>query len=127
MRRHDVMPPSFSATVFTMPRPHGLTIVELFVVYTRYPAGSADRYIPAAVIKWNPLPGTADAKVPFPSELGIITVLVPSPASLGHLGTSHLFHLFRSSLSKLFFRIRCQHRGEAQSRPEEELKPSCHP
>jgi hypothetical protein len=43
---------------------------------------STDRYSPAAVIKWNLLPGTADTKAPFPSELGIITVLVLLPASL---------------------------------------------
>jgi hypothetical protein len=36
VRRHDVTPPSFSATVLTTPRPHGLTIVELRVVYARY-------------------------------------------------------------------------------------------
>jgi hypothetical protein len=64
------------------PKPHGLTIVELRVVYTRYPTGSTDRYSPATIIKWNLLPGTADTKAPFPSELGIITVLVLLLASL---------------------------------------------
>jgi hypothetical protein len=58
-----------------------------------------DRYSPAAVIKGNPLPRTADAKAPFPSELDIITVLVLLPASLGYTAT----------------------------RPKEEFKPSCHP
>jgi hypothetical protein len=87
VRRHDVTPPSFSATVLRTLRPHELTIVELRVAYTRYPAGSTDRYSPAAVIKWNPLPGTADAKAPFPSELGIIIVFVLLPASLGHIAT----------------------------------------
>jgi hypothetical protein len=46
------------------------------------PTGSTDRYSPASVIKWNLLPGTADTKAPFPSELGIITVLVLLLASL---------------------------------------------
>jgi hypothetical protein len=87
VRRHDITLPSFSATVLTTPRPHELTIVELCVAYTRYPAGSTDRYIPVAVIKWNPLPGTADAKAPFPSELGIITVLVLPPASLATIAS----------------------------------------
>jgi hypothetical protein len=36
---HDATPPSFPATVLTTPRPHRLTIVELRVVYTRYPDG----------------------------------------------------------------------------------------
>jgi hypothetical protein len=44
-----------------------------------------DRYRPAAVIKGNPLPRTSDAKAPFPSELGTITILVLPPASLGHI------------------------------------------
>jgi hypothetical protein len=87
VRRHDVALPSISATVFTTPRPHGLTIVELYVAYTKCPAGSTDRYSPAAVIKGNPLPRTADAKAPFPSELGIITALVLPPASLGPTAT----------------------------------------
>jgi hypothetical protein len=38
--------------------------------------------LPATIIKWNLLPGTADAKAPCPSELGIITVLVLLLASL---------------------------------------------
>jgi hypothetical protein len=44
VRRRDATPPSFSTTILTTPKPHGLTIVELRVAYTRYPAGSADRY-----------------------------------------------------------------------------------
>jgi hypothetical protein len=39
VRRRDVTPPSSSATVLTTPRPHGLTIVEIRVVCTRYQAG----------------------------------------------------------------------------------------
>jgi hypothetical protein len=46
-----------------------------------------DRYSPAAVIKGNPLPRTTDAKPPFPSELGIITIFVLLPASLGYTAT----------------------------------------
>jgi hypothetical protein len=67
VRRHDVALPSISATVFTTPKPHELTIVELCVAYTRYPTGSTDRYSPATVIKWNLLLGTADTKAHFPS------------------------------------------------------------
>jgi hypothetical protein len=69
VRRHDVALPSISATICTTPKPHEPTIVELRVAYTRYPTRSTDRYSPAAVIKGNPLPRTADAKAPFPSEL----------------------------------------------------------
>jgi hypothetical protein len=43
-----------------------------------------DRYNAAAVIKGNPLPRTAEAKAPFPSELDIATALVLPPDSLGH-------------------------------------------
>jgi hypothetical protein len=57
-------------------------------------------------------------KAPFPSKLGIITVLVLSSASFDHLGTSHLFHLFRSSPSKLFSRFRSRRREEAQEQTE---------
>jgi hypothetical protein len=39
VRRHDATKPSSSATVLAPPRPHGLTVVELRAVYTRYPAG----------------------------------------------------------------------------------------
>jgi hypothetical protein len=39
VRRCDATPPSFSATVLTLLRSHGLTIVEFRVVYTRYPDG----------------------------------------------------------------------------------------
>jgi hypothetical protein len=46
------------------------------------PTGSTDRYSPASVIKRNLLPGTANAKTPFPSEIGITTVLVLLLASL---------------------------------------------
>jgi hypothetical protein len=54
VRRHDVALPSISATVFTTPKPHGLTIVELRVAYTRYPTGSTDHYSLATTIKGNP-------------------------------------------------------------------------
>jgi hypothetical protein len=87
LRRHGVALPSISATVFTTPEPHELAIVELRVAYTRYPTGSTDRYSPAAVIKWNLLPRTADTKAPFPSELSIITVLVLLPASPDYTAT----------------------------------------
>jgi hypothetical protein len=54
VRCHDFALPSIPATVFTTPKPHELTIVELRVAYTRYPTGSTDCYRPAAVIKGNP-------------------------------------------------------------------------
>jgi hypothetical protein len=39
LRHSDATPPSSSLTLLTAPRPHELTIVELRVVDTRYPAG----------------------------------------------------------------------------------------
>jgi hypothetical protein len=84
------------------PEPHELATVELRVAYTRYPTGSTDRYSPATVIKGNPLPKTADAKAPFPSKLGIITVLVLLLASLATLPLEHLSQLLRSFPTKLF-------------------------
>jgi hypothetical protein len=94
--------------------PHGLTIVELRVVYTRYRTGSTDRYSLAAVIKWNRLTGTADAKAHIPSKLGSITVLVLLPPTL-------------IPSSKLFSRVRSRRREEAQSRLKAEINPTCHP
>jgi hypothetical protein len=38
-RRRDATPPSFSAIVLTTLKPHGLTNVDLRVVYTKYPDG----------------------------------------------------------------------------------------
>jgi hypothetical protein len=102
VQSHDVALPSISATVFTTPKPHGLTIVEPRIAYTSYPTGSTDRYSPAAVIKWNLLSGTANMEAPFPSELGIITVLVLLLASLTTLPLEHLSQLLHSSPSKLF-------------------------
>jgi hypothetical protein len=110
-----------------MPKPHELTIVELRVAYTRYPTGSTDRYSPAAVIKWNLLPGTADTKAPFPSKLDIITVLVLLPASLGYTATKASLPSISLSPSKLFFCVRLQQREEAQNRPKAEINPRCHP
>jgi hypothetical protein len=114
VRRHDVALPSISATVFTTPMPHGLTIVELRVLYTRYPTGSTDRYSLTAVIKWNRLTGTTDTKAHIPSKLDSITVLVLLPPT-------------SIPSSKLFSRVRFRHREEAQSRPKAEINPSCHP
>jgi hypothetical protein len=74
----------------------------LRVAYTRYPTGSTDRYQPAATIKGNPLPRAADAKAPFPSKLGIITILVLLLASLATLPLEHLSQLLHSFSSKLF-------------------------
>jgi hypothetical protein len=105
VRRHDFALPSISATIFTTPKPHELTIVELCVAYTRNPTGSTDRYSPAAVIKWNSLTGTVDTKAHFPSKLGSITVLVLLLASLGYKPLKHLFHLLqspRASCSSVF-------------------------
>jgi hypothetical protein len=81
VRRHDVSLPSISATVFTTLKPHAPTIIELRVVYTRYPTGSTDRYSRIGY-KMEPFTGTADTKAPSPSELGSITVLVLLLASL---------------------------------------------
>jgi hypothetical protein len=125
VRRRDVTRRLF--TVLTTLRPHELTIVELRVACTRYPAWSTDRYSPTAVTKWNSLPGTADAKAPFPSKLALSLFLFFLQLALATLPLEHLSHLFRSSPSKLFLRLRSRRREEAQSRPEEEFKPSCHP
>jgi hypothetical protein len=114
IRRHDVALLSISATVVAMLRLLELTIVELRLVYARYPTGSTDRYSPASVIKWNRLTGTADTKTHFPSKLDSITVLV-------------LFPPTSIPSSKLFSRVRSQRREEAQSRPKAEINPSCHP
>jgi hypothetical protein len=127
VRRHDVALPSISATVFTTPKPHELTIAELRVAYTRNPTGSTDRYSPAAVIKWNRLTGTADTKAHFPSKLGSITVLVLLPASLGYKATKASFPPTSIPSSKLFSCVRPRRREEAQSRPKAEINPSCHP
>jgi hypothetical protein len=127
IRSHDIALPSISATIFATPKPHELTIVELRVAYTRYATGLTDRYSPVAVIKWNLLPGTADTKAPFPSELGIITVLVLLPASLGYTTTKASFPPTSILSSKLFSRVRPRRRGEAQSGLKEEFNPSCHP
>jgi hypothetical protein len=127
VRRHDVALLSFSATVFTTPKPHELTIVELHVAYTRNSTRSTDRYSPAAVIKWNRLTGTADTKAYFPSKLGSITVLVLLPASLGYIATKASLPFTSILPSKLFFCVHLRRQEEAQSRPEEEFKPSCHP
>jgi hypothetical protein len=48
------------------------------------------------------LPRTADAKAPFPSELGIITVLVLLPASLGYTATRASLPSISFFPSKLF-------------------------
>jgi hypothetical protein len=98
IRRHDVALPSISATVFTTPKPHGLTIVELRIVYTRYPTGSTDRYSLAAVIKWNRLTETADTKAHFPSKFGSITILVLLPPT--SIPPSKLFSVFVSDVKK---------------------------
>jgi hypothetical protein len=83
---HGHTPPWHRSTLDFRDRIHDAEIawadlVELRAVYARFPTGSTDRYSPAAVIKWNLLPGTADTKAPFPSELGS-TVLVLLLASL---------------------------------------------
>jgi hypothetical protein len=127
VRRHDVTPPSFSAIVLTTLRPHKLTIVELCVAYSRYPAGSTDRYSPAAVIKGNPYPEPPMRKLHFRPSSTSPPLLSFLQLALATLPLEHLSHLFRSLPSKLFFRLRPRRQGEPQSRLEEELKPSCHP
>jgi hypothetical protein len=68
VRRHDVALPSISAIVFTTPKPHGLTIVEPRVAYTRYPTGSTDCYSPAAVINRTLYPEPPMRKLHFHSS-----------------------------------------------------------
>jgi hypothetical protein len=104
-----------------------LTIIELRVAYTRYPTGSTDRYSPAVVIKWNLLPGTTNTKAPFPSELGIITVLVLLPASLGHFATSASSPSNSFFLSKRFSVFVPDVEVKLRVDRKKEFKPSCHP
>jgi hypothetical protein len=66
-------------------------------------------------------------KLHFPSELGIITVLVLLPASLGYKATKASLPPTSILSSKLFSRVHPRRRGEAQSRPKAEINPSCHP
>jgi hypothetical protein len=96
VRHHDVALPSISATVFTTPRPHELTLLS------SVPSTPDTRVVkwplqPRSGYKREPLPRTADAKAPFSSVLSIITVLVLLLASLATLPLAHLSHLFRPS------------------------------
>jgi hypothetical protein len=75
-------------------------LVELRVVYTRYPTGSTDRYSPAAVIKWNRLTGTTDTKAHFPSKFGSITILVLLPPT--SIPSSKLFFHVVPDVAKKF-------------------------
>jgi hypothetical protein len=95
-QRHDVVLPSTPATVFTTPRPHELTLLSS-VLSTPDTWMDKRPLQPRSDYKMEPLPRTADTKAPFPSELGIITVLVLLPASLGYTGTKASFHLLQSS------------------------------
>jgi hypothetical protein len=54
VRRHNATKPSSSATVLAPLRPHGLTIVELRVIYTRYPGWLRWPLQPTTAIKWKP-------------------------------------------------------------------------
>jgi hypothetical protein len=86
VRRHDVALPSISATVFTTPRPHELTLLSS--VSSTPDTRMVKRPLrPRSGYKREPLPRTANAKAPFPFELGIATALVLPPASLGHFAT----------------------------------------
>jgi hypothetical protein len=86
VRRHDVTPPSFSATVLTTPRPHGLTLLSS-VLSTPDTRMVKRPLRPRSGYKREPLPRTANAKAPFPYELDIANALVLPPASLGHTAT----------------------------------------
>jgi hypothetical protein len=88
VRCHDVALPSISATVFPTPKPHGLTIVELRVVYTRYPTGSTDRYSPAAIIKANPFTQNLHCES---------SISIRAPHHHCSCPLKHLFRLLQSS------------------------------
>jgi hypothetical protein len=86
VRRHDVALPSIFATVFMTPRPHELTLLSS--VSSTPDTRMVKRPLrPRSGYKREPLPRTANAKAPFPFELGIATALVLPPASLGHFAT----------------------------------------
>jgi hypothetical protein len=103
--RHDVTLPSSSATVFTTPRPHELTLLSS-VLSTPDTRMDKRPLQPRNGYKMEPLPRTADAKAPFPSELGIITVLVLLLASLGYKATKASLPPTSILSSKLFSHVR---------------------
>jgi hypothetical protein len=121
VQRRDATRPSSSATVLAPPRPHGLTVVELCVVYTRYPDWFKWPLQPhRGHKKGSPLPRTADTKASYPSELGIPITLVLSQLDFGHPAT-------RASLPSISFLAAQAVPPSSSSRPEEGIKPSRHP
>jgi hypothetical protein len=72
-------------------------------------------------MKWNLLPGTADTKAPFPSELDIINVLVLLPASLGYKATKASLAPTSIRSSKLFS-VFVPDIEEARSRKKERIQ-----
>jgi hypothetical protein len=87
VRRHDVTPPYLFPQPYSRRRDPMSWPCWAPCCLHQIPGWLNDRYSPAVVIKGNPLPRTADAKAPFPSELGSITVLVLLPASFGYTAT----------------------------------------
>jgi hypothetical protein len=82
---------------------------------------------PRSGYKREPFTQNRRCESSFPSKLDITTTLVLPPASLGHTAT-------RASLPSVSFLAEQavlpsspRRWGETHSRPEEELKPSCHP
>jgi hypothetical protein len=109
------------------PKPHGLTIVEVRVAYTRYPTGSTDRYGPAAVIKWNPYPEPPMRKLHFhpSSALSLSLFLLQLALTTLALAISSIYSVpRRANCSSVFIP---DIEEKAQSRLKEEFKPSCHP
>jgi hypothetical protein len=99
----------------------------LRVAYIRYPTRSTDRYSPVAVIKGNPLPKAANVKAPFTSKLGIITVLVLLPASLGYTTTKASRPSISLFPSKLFSVFVPDVKVKLIVDRKKEFKTSCHP
>jgi hypothetical protein len=84
VRRHDVALPSISTTIFTTLKPQAghcraPCCLHQIPDWVNWPLQPRIDY------KVEPFTGTADTKAPFPSELGIITVLV----LLASLATCH--------------------------------------
>jgi hypothetical protein len=100
VRHRDATPQSFSATVLTTLRPHGLTLLSsvLSTPDTRLVKWPLQPH--SSHKKGSPFSRTAYAKAPCPSELGIPTTLVLSQLDFGHLATRASLPSVRSSPNK---------------------------
>jgi hypothetical protein len=113
--RHDAALPSSSAVALTSSRPHRLTIVEPRVATTGYIGWFRWPLQPrCGHKKGSPLPSTADNKHRIRPSSTSPSLLFSLQLVLATLPLAHLSHLFHSSPSKLFFRLRPRHQEEAR-------------